>query len=98
MNEELKSTRVGTIELALELKGLPAILAGMEQIKVAAQEAAAAVASIGAPKAASSSTPSPAEALAAEWASEMQSGVNAYGMPPRTAAEFIAALPKPEAE
>lgn len=47
--EETKptATRVGTLELALELKDLPAVLAGLEQIKVAAQEAAAAVASIG---------------------------------------------------
>ena len=41
------ATRVGTLELALELKDLPAVLAGLEQIKVAALEAADAVASIG---------------------------------------------------
>lgn len=49
MNEDTKptATRVGTLELALELKDLPAVLAGLEQIAVAAREAAAAVASIG---------------------------------------------------
>lgn len=49
MNDETtkpSASRIGTLELALELKDLPAVLAGLEQIKVAAQEAADAVESI----------------------------------------------------
>ncbi|NML61807.1 hypothetical protein HHL21_12125 [Massilia sp. RP-1-19] len=53
MNEESKPKNAGTIELALELKGVSFALVGLDQIKFAAQEAAAAVASIGAPAAVS---------------------------------------------
>lgn len=52
MNTQDAAKNVGTLTLGLELKDLPEILAGLEQVKVAAQEAAAAVASIGAPVAA----------------------------------------------
>lgn len=102
--EESKSTLVGTIELALQMDGVEAILAGLEQIKVAAQEAAAAVASIGCAQA----TPVSAHAIIADmavaasfadqWVREVRRGQDACGMPPRTAAEFILALTRLEAE
>ncbi|NHZ38349.1 hypothetical protein [Massilia rubra] len=47
MTTQDAAQNIGTLRLGPELKYLPEVLAGLEQIKVAAQEAAAAVASIG---------------------------------------------------
>lgn len=90
------ATRVGTLEIAIELKGLPAVLAGLEQIKVAALEAAAAVALIGgsvSPSANRASADAVAE-FAEQWAKEVRAGKDSMGMPARTVAEFISGLPK----
>ncbi|MGZ8339127.1 MAG: hypothetical protein ACXW2U_05380 [Telluria sp.] len=97
-NEQSKSNKVGTIELALEMNGVEAILAGLEQIKVAAQEAAAAVASIGAPEEGKSDAArcnaAYAAAFAEQWVRDLRDGRDSCGMVPRTVTEFIAELSK----
>lgn len=93
------ATRVGTIELGLELKDMSAVLAGLEQIKVAALEAAAAVASIRSASSSPATAPTKSDAAMAaafadQWVKEVRCGCDLYGMPPRTVAEFISALAK----
>ena len=90
-NEDTKptTTRVGTLEIAMELKDLSAVLAGLEQIKVAAHEAAAAVASIGA---VTPGTPKDVASLAREWLVDIERGSDMYGMPPLSPKALISRL------